>query len=314
LRLLSKLNHAHSVIHIETAPWQSWLFLVALSVMGARVFLTFHNAPVPPSRYRELIWKARLAVVSRLPGIYFFAANRDTRERLKRLLPPTALERMIVTPASVDPDEIERAAQNLDRSSLRWELSIPDTDFVILSVGRFIDRKGRWVLLEAAREVVQAAPDCTFLWLTPDAPPIEDMRRVEGYGLGAKFRVITSSQVASNRLAVLGFYKIADTFVLPSFLEGLPIALLEAMAMGLPVIATDIYAIPEAVSGGETGLLVMAGEASLLAEAVMRYKRDPSLRARMAEDGRRHVLANFRADETAAIAMDAYRRAFAHAG
>jgi colanic acid/amylovoran biosynthesis glycosyltransferase len=90
-----------------------------------------------------------------------------------------------------------------------------------------------------------------------------------------------------------------DAMVLPSvrtpagMMDGIPVALMEAMAMGLPVVATPVSGIPELVVHGRTGLLAAEKDAGALADALERLHRDPALARRLAEEGRRHVLERF---------------------
>ena len=95
-------------------------------------------------------------------------------------------------------------------------------------------------------------------------------------------------------------------FVLPSFNEGLPIALLEAMALGKACVASRINAIPEAVTDHETGILVEAGDHLALAAAIRELKANPTLRERIARAGQNFVLENFDERDTARITVDCY--------
>jgi glycosyltransferase involved in cell wall biosynthesis len=91
----------------------------------------------------------------------------------------------------------------------------------------------------------------------------------------------------------------ADVFVLPSLAEGVPVALMEAMAIGLPVVSTSVMGIPELVTSGESGLLVRPGRADELADALGRL-RDPSVRAAMGGEGRRRIATEYSVDRSAA--------------
>jgi glycosyltransferase involved in cell wall biosynthesis len=121
--------------------------------------------------------------------------------------------------------------------------------------------------------------------------------------------MVHSEKLGKDRLDVLRFFRIADVFSLPSYIEGLPIALLEAMALERPSISTNVYAIPEAVKNMETGILIEPGDSNALAEAILKLKDDPALRAKLGAHGRRFVIANFDEREAAATAIAAYREA-----
>jgi glycosyltransferase involved in cell wall biosynthesis len=183
------------------------------------------------------------------------------------------------------------------------------SDFVVLSVGNFVDRKGRWVFLEAATRVVRSDPNITFVWLTPQLPSAEDEKRIGEYALGDKFRLVQSATLGKERLDVLTFFRIADVFTLPSYVEGLPIALLEAMALERPSISTNVYAIPEAVKDLETGLLIEAGDSAALADAILKLKHDPALRTKLSETGGKFVIATFDERDAAATAIAEYEEA-----
>ena len=183
---------------------------------------------------------------------------------------------------------------------------------MVLCVGQFIDRKGRWIFLEAAREVLATNTDISFVWLTPKLPSAEDQKRIDGFELGDRFHLVLSETLGKDRHDVLTFFRIADAFALPSYVEGLPIALLEAMALERPSISTNVYAIPEAVKNFETGLLIEAGGAHALAEAILTLKNDPALRARLGRNGHEYVIEHFDERDAAASAIEAYEEAMAN--
>lgn len=102
-------------------------------------------------------------------------------------------------------------------------------------------------------------------------------------------------------------FKGADVFVLPSYYDNLPVSILEAMAFGLPVIATAVGGIPEAVADGETGLLVQPGDVGALAQAMKRLASDHRLRAAMAEAARARAEERFSLEAVAARLKQIYQ-------
>ena len=300
---LRRLDLRNNILHIEVVPWQSWILLTALSTLGANIFITLHNFLEGGTRMRQLVWKARLRAVSRLKRFHIFASNEDTKERFRGWFSDSFHKTIPVTYTSVDPEQISQAA-TADRDQLRQRFGIPLDRFVVLCVGQFIDRKGRWVFLDAARKT--ADENLLFVWLMPRLPNDEENRRIAEFGLADKFLPILSSSVGAERIDVLKFFKIADAFALPSFVEGLPIALLEAMAIGLPSISTNVYAIPEAVIHEKTGLLIEAGDSDALEQSIRRLKNESQLRTSLSKAGSDFVLQHF--DER--IASESVIRAY----
>jgi len=308
-RYLMRYDLSTSILHIETAPWQSWILLTALSMRRAHVFVTMHNIMPRSSGWRELIWKIRMQFVSRLPRFHIFPSNQDTKDRLKGWVSDKFFDAMEVTYTAVNPDEIAEAVRSdLDVGETRLEHGLAAGKFLVLCVGQFIDRKGRWVFLDAAKQIVAEQNDVVFAWLTPKMPDETDQAKIEEYGLGDKFKLVLSSTVGSNRHDVLRFFRVADAFALVSFVEGLPISLLEAMALGLPSISTNINAIPEAIINDKTGILIEAGDSKALAESILKLKSDSDLRSRLAKTGMEFALTNFDERRVADIVIDSYKR------
>lgn len=255
------------------------------------------------------MWKMRLKWVSRLQGFHIVPSNRDTKDKLKGWVTDTFWEKMEVAHTAVDPDEINAAfAAPLDVSVARLSHGIDADKFIVMCVGQFIDRKGRWVFLDAAKKVVEQTNNVTFVWLTPKLPDDVDSKRIGGYGLGDAFKAILSDSVGKKRDDVLRFFRIADVYALPSYVEGLPIALLEAMALGVPSISTRVYAIPEAVIDHETGILIEPGDSGALAAAILELQGNEALRAKLSADGRKFVLENFDERKIAAAVVQLYKR------
>ena len=170
----------------------------------------------------------------------------------------------------------------------------------ILCVAAMSRRKGHVVLLEALPGVVKKVP-AARLTLAGDGPEREFLeKRASDLGVADAVRFLGA--VEHDRMPAL--YEAADVFCLPSFAEGIPIVLMEAMAMEIPVVATRIMGVPELVEHERSGLLVPPARADLLADALVRLLTDQPLRLEMVRAGRRRV----EADHDRAASADALRR------
>jgi glycosyltransferase involved in cell wall biosynthesis len=105
-----------------------------------------------------------------------------------------------------------------------------------------------------------------------------------------------------------------DVYAMPSLSEGMPLSLLEAMASGVPVVATKVGGIAEVISDGETGLLVAAGDVEALAKQIMLLLNQPSIAARIAEAGRSRVQQRFSLETMASAYSAVYHEAVARRG
>jgi glycosyltransferase involved in cell wall biosynthesis len=121
----------------------------------------------------------------------------------------------------------------------------------------------------------------------PDRAELE--REVERRGLSQE--VIFEGNLNQDQLRAV--YRESDAFVLSSFGEGLPVALMEAMAMEIPCIATWIAGIPELIRDGVGGLLVAPGDVQSLAKAIIRLMSDAELQRRLGQSGRRRILEGY---------------------
>jgi glycosyltransferase involved in cell wall biosynthesis len=159
----------------------------------------------------------------------------------------------------------------------------------LLFVGRLAAVKGVPVLFRA---LTQVARQCSEVKLTligdgPERARLEAEAHSMGLGGMVHFAGYRSQIEVAEALAG------ADVLVLPSFAEGLPVVLMEAMAARLPVVATRIAGVPELVEHGISGLLVSPGDANALAEAIARLLGDAALRVQIGAAGRVKVLAEF---------------------
>jgi glycosyltransferase involved in cell wall biosynthesis len=180
-------------------------------------------------------------------------------------------------------------ATHVDRASFT-NGAIGTNDFVVGCVGRLVYDKGFRELFEAAEMLVPRFPNLKFVVVGPEESDQNDA--IEPHRLAdLKRRGIV--HFLGWRDDTRSCYAMMDAFALPSHREGVPRACMEAAAMKLPVVASNIRGCREIVLDGESGILVPVRSASGLAEAVTRLMEDPNLRRKMGERGREHICTNF---------------------
>ena len=161
----------------------------------------------------------------------------------------------------------------------------------LVFVGRLTAIKGIRVLLEAFAQACAQRPDLRLKLVGDgdDRPHLETLASqiTDQTGGQVTFTGFQSQAQVAEHLAG------ADMFVLPSFAEGVPVVLMEAMASAKPVIATQVAGIPELITHGQSGFLAPAGDAISLAAHILKLAGDPELRARMGAAGRQKVVAEF---------------------
>lgn len=161
--------------------------------------------------------------------------------------------------------------------------------FEILCVGRLVPAKGQRILVEAAEQLVRQGRrlQLRFVGDGPDRSELE--RLVNDKGLSPQVRF----EGAVNQDRIQAFYRQADIFALASFAEGIPVVLMEAMAMEIPCVATSINGIPELIHDGIDGLLVAPSDVDGLAAALTRLMDGPALRESLGKAGRKRVLESY---------------------
>jgi len=166
-----------------------------------------------------------------------------------------------------------------DRERVRAQLGVGPDEVLVTTVANLRHQKGYPVLLRAAKAVLDAQPNVRFA-AVGQGPLEGDMRRLHGeLGLGGRFRFLGYREDAARIVAG------SDVFVLTSHYEGLPLALMESLALGVPVVATDVAGIRDAVQDGRDAVLVPPGRPAELARALNAVVGDATLRRRLAEAG-----------------------------
>lgn len=210
-----------------------------------------------------------------------------------------APSRVVTISNGVDPESLRRCESP---GLARKELGLPDDGRLIIgSLGRLSPQKGYAHLLDAVALLADAHPELVVA-LAGEGPLRGDLAR-QAIALGLSERI----HFLGHRRDVQTVYDAMDIFVLPSLYEAMPFALLEAMAMGLPVVATDVSGVPEAITPGEAGYLVRPGDPEALAASLRPLLDSFELRRRMGLAGRDRVIRHFSQSEMLGRTLDLYR-------
>lgn len=183
---------------------------------------------------------------------------------------------------------------HIDRNAVRRKIGLQNDDVFFLAVGRLVYEKGHEFLVEAMAEV--AKEDLHAVAGICGAGPLQDQLQAKI----EKLNVQNNMKLLGQWDSIPEILAAADVFILPSRWEGLPMALLEGMMAGLPVIATQVEGVDEVVQPGIHGLLVPLESPAELAQAILQLLRLPNDRSRMGAAARKRVLSSYTTDKMCA--------------
>jgi glycosyltransferase involved in cell wall biosynthesis len=174
----------------------------------------------------------------------------------------------------------------------------------LLFFGEIARHKGVFDLARAFGRVAGELPGLRLIYAGTGSGAEETRRLIEQLGLSDRVKFTGWLQAERKRATLTA----ATVFVLPSYVEGMPMALLEAMSLGLPVIATPVGGVPEIVTHELDGLLVPPGDVDALAAAITRLTSEPELRERLGRAARETVAKRFSLDSAVERLLGIYRR------
>ncbi len=215
------------------------------------------------------------------------------RSQLMLFADPIHWDRFRVIHCGVSPN-LYASDIHLNQSEEDAQASSDTNEIRLVFVGRLAPVKGLRVLFEALETLFVTEPGLS-LTLVGDG---EDRARLEAAAVHFGDRVRFTGYLTQDEVAVV--LRQSDICVLPSFAEGVPVILMEAMAAGLPVVATQVAGVGELVRHGENGLLASPGDVETLRAHIATLASDVSLRVRMGVTGRATVMANFVIEDEAA--------------
>jgi glycosyltransferase involved in cell wall biosynthesis len=265
---LWKLMRREKFDVIESFTHDSNIIALPLAwLAGAPIRIASHHGVIDGfPRWREKLhsWIVNVGIADILVAVSTRTQQLAETEGVKP-------ERIAVIPNGITPVDLELVS----RSNARKETGVTNGDLYLLSVGRLVYQKGHEFLIHAMPEVLRHYPN-TKAGICGDG-----VLRSQLEEQILKLDLSDSVKLLGQWDNVSRFLAIADVFILPSRWEGLPIALLEAMSAGLPVIATRVEGVEEVVEDQIHGLLVPLEDSEALAKAILQLINDPKKRNEM---------------------------------
>lgn len=264
LRLRRRLvRNPVDVIHAHSPLVASGARIVVLTMPKdhrPKVVVTLHN-----------MWRSHRLPVRIIDRCTYRVddARLAVSDAVRRSLPGRASQQAITLIHGIDVDHILASA---DREGVRRELGVGDDEILVGTVANLRPTKGYPDLLATARRVTEARDGISFVAVGqgPQRPALEAQHHESR--MGDRFRFLGYRRDAPR--VASGF----DIFCMSSRHEGLPVAIMEALVLGIPVVSTDVGGIGEMVTQGREGLLVPVGNPDLLAKAVLVLADDPQRR------------------------------------
>ncbi|MCC7117867.1 MAG: glycosyltransferase [Anaerolineales bacterium] len=271
---LESFTHDSNLIGIPLA----WLARVPVRLA------THHGLAANFSRGREILHAGliNLQVASALVVV-------STRAQQSAIVEGVLPKNIILIKNGIEP--ISTAGVN--QTKARKAAGLKDGEIFIVAVGRLVTEKAHEILIQALPLVLKEYPQVR-LGILGEGPLRGQLeKQIEA------LRLTQAVYLFGTQDAVEDYLAIAEIFVLPSRAEGLPIALLEAMSAGLPVVATALKGMSDVIEHGRTGLLTPPEDSQALAEAILQLLRDPAYARQLGAQAKKQVVENYSRAEMA---------------
>jgi glycosyltransferase involved in cell wall biosynthesis len=262
----------HHHLHVHLGSQAATVGMYVRCIFGVGFSITVHG----PDEFYDATAQClteKIAAADFICCISFFC-----RSQLMKFSPYEHWHKLIVS----------RLGVNTEDFSPKPVRQSPST-FVILCVGRLVPAKGQHQLIDAVDRLARQGRSVR-LHLVGAGPDYDSLRH-RASQCQAPETIVFEGPVNHDRIRAL--YDAADLFCIPSFAEGIPIVLMEAMAMGIPCVSTQIAGIPELIRNGVDGLLVPASDLDGLASALATLMDEPELRQRLSNSSRARIAEHY---------------------
>lgn len=277
---LRKNSLAH--VHTHFASATAWF---AQRVFGLTISMTIHGSD-------EFIDPAGFCMSGKVAASRLvIAISRYGYSQILRFSQPDDWDRVKIVRLGINPADFEPGPAPPE-----------DAAFQLISVGRIVPVKAHRFLIRACARLLSQgrALHLTLVGDGPERSPLEKL--VNDLGIS---EAVTFTGAVENR-AVRDLVRRSHCFVISSFAEGIPVAMMEAMALEVACIGTNVMGIPELIEHGSNGLLVLPAHDESLSAAIERFIDDPQFRRSCALNGRRKILAEFDLDVNVATLSELF--------
>ena len=267
---MQQKRHRHLHVHLGSQAATVGLYVRAIFDVGFSI--TVHG----PDEFYDATGQCLTEKIA--AADFICCISSFCRSQLMKFSPYTDWPKLLISRLGVNtseflPKRVEHASET----------------FIVLCVGRLVPAKGQHQLLDAVERLAAGGRNVR-VHLVGGGPDETSLRQ-----RAAQFKdpsiVVFEGPVNHDRISAL--YKMADLFCIPSFAEGIPIVLMEAMASGIPCVTTQVAGIPELIRPGLDGLLVAPSDIESLTQALATLMDDPILRKRLGCSGRTRVLEHY---------------------
>lgn len=291
--------HVHTPVAALLGRVAAFLARVPMVVYTAHGFYFHDDMP----SFKRWIYIGLEIFAGRFTDLLFTQSSEDAKTAINEGIMPK--HRVFAIGNGVDIKRFQ-----VEKVGLYASLNIPKDSFVVGMIGRLVEEKGVVEFLNAAMLVAVDKPNVYFV-LVGD-------RLASDHAAAVDEAIEEAAKTLGERLILTGLrddipdlLSLMDVFCLPSWREGMPRTIIEAMILGLPVVATNIRGSREEVISNETGLLVPVREPTLLASAITRLVDNPSWSKELGERGRERALELYDENKVVSLQVNLIKKFFA---
>lgn len=274
-----------------------------------RIASRIAKVPVVVNTVAVLVERYDVTLVKK---IFYLLCDRTTNLFVdKFIVVSDSLQDILMAQHGIAPSKVIRIYNGIEldqykpnpepNETIRKEFLIREDEFVVGTVGRLTYEKGYEFLLKSVSMVLEACPKTKFVFVG------DGSLKLELENLARELRIFQNCMFVGFRDDIPEILSSFDVFVLPSIMEGHPIAILEAMAMAKPIVASDINGVREQIENGRTGILVPPGDPQALAESINQMLQNRTQAKKLGTEARKQVEEMFDIKRQVALHEEVYK-------